>query len=149
MDGEKRLTDLGISEIKKYLPNRYPFLLIDRVTEVVPGEYARGFKNVTVNEEYFQGHFPDSPLMPGMVQMEALLQMLSFTVLTLNGNAGKPVRGVSAEKIRLRERVLPGTRLDIEAVLTSWDGKNGRGSVRGTVNGKEACSAQFGFILAD
>ena len=149
MREEKRLVNLGIAEIKNYLPNRYPFLMIDRVKEVIPGKSAIGFKNVTVNESYFQGHFPNSPLMPGMIQMEALFQMLSFTVLTIDGNAGKAVRGVFADKLRLKERVFPGSRLDIEADLKEWDGKNGKGNVQGTVNGKEVCSAEFQFILVD
>lgn len=89
----KKLVDMGISEIKKFITNRYPFLLIDRVLEVIPRVSAKGYKNVTVNESFFQGHFPDSPLMPGMIQMESLFQMLSLTVLTIEGNEGKLVRG--------------------------------------------------------
>ncbi len=143
----EKLTELDICEIKKYVSNRYPFLMIDRVIEVLPGKYARGYKNVTVNESFFQGHFPDSPLMPGMIQAEALLQMLSLTVLTIDGNAGKIVRGVSADKIRFKERVVPGSRIDIEAYLNEWDGRRGTGNVRGLVKDREVCSAEFEFVL--
>lgn len=144
---ENRLSDLDICDIKRYLTNRYPFLLIDKVIEVIPGHSARGYKNVTVNESYFQGHFPNSPLMPGMIQMEALLQLLSLTVLSMEGNAGKVVRGTAANKIRLKERVVPGSRLDMEADLTDWNGKRGKGNVRGFIDGKEACGAEFKFEM--
>lgn len=149
MSDNRIIKDLGITEIKRFLPNRYPFLLIDRVTEVIPGVSAKGFKNVTVNENFFQGHFPDNPLMPGMIQMESLFQMLSMTVLVIDGNEGKSVRGSYANKIRLKDRVLPGSRLDIETELTEWNGVNGRGIAKGSVNGKEVCSAEFEFILTD
>ncbi|MBP3805801.1 MAG: 3-hydroxyacyl-ACP dehydratase FabZ [Oribacterium sp.] len=141
--------DLDIHEIKKYLPNRYPFLLIDRVTEVIPRVSAKGYKNVTVNEEYFQGHFPNSPLMPGMIQMESLFQMLSLTVLTIEGNSGKSVRGKEANRIRLMDRVLPGSKLEIETELIKWNGIEGIGTAKGIVNGKEVCSAEFSFLLSD
>lgn len=143
----KKLVDMGIPEIKRFITNRYPFLLIDKVWEVVPGVSARGYKNVTVNEGFFQGHFPNSPLMPGMIQMESLFQMLSLTALTIEGNEGKSVRGSYANKVRLKERVLPGSRLDIEAELTEWDGVKGKGFAKGIVNDKEACSAEFEFSL--
>lgn len=144
----KMFVDMGIPEIKRFLTNRYPFLLIDRVWKVIPGVSAKGYKNVTVNEGFFQGHFPNSPLMPGMIQMESLFQMLSLTVLTIEGNEGKPVRGSYATKVRLKERVLPGSRLDIEAELTEWDGVKGKGFAKGIVNDKEACSAEFEFSVA-
>ena len=144
-----RYENLGINEIKQFIPNRYPFLLIDKAVEIIPGVMAKGYKNVTVNEGYFQGHFPDSPLMPGMVQMEALFQMLSLTVLTMDGNRGKSVRGRGADNIRLKDRVLPGSRLEIEAELIEWNGIEGVGKANGTVNGKEACSAEFIFVISD
>ncbi len=149
MEGNRILRDLGIREIKKYVINRYPFLLIDRAIEVIPGSFAAGYKNVTVNEGYFQGHFPNSPLMPGMIQMEALFQMLTLTVLTIPGNEGKTVRGVAANRIRLKERITPGSRLDIEAKLMEWDGSSGKGNVSGLINGREACSAEFKFVMTD
>ncbi len=141
--------NLNICEIKKYLPNRYPFLLIDKVDEVIPGVSSKGYKNVTVNEEYFQGHFPNSPLMPGMIQMESLFQMLSLTVLMIKGNRGKSVRGKAANKIRLKDRVLPGSKLEIETVLIEWNGIEGIGKAKGSVNGKEVCSAEFRFVISN
>lgn len=139
--------DMDICKIKEYIPNRYPFLLIDRVTEVIPGVSAKGYKNVTVNEEYFQGHFPDSPLMPGMIQIESLFQMLSMTVLTIDGNNGKSIRGIAADKIRLKNKVLPGSKLEIEAELVDWNGLEGMGTAKGAVNNNVVCSAEFSFVL--
>lgn len=146
---DNQIVDLGIQEIKNYIPNRYPFLLIDWVTEVEPGHCAKGYKNVTINEAFFQGHFPNTPLMPGMIQVEALFQMLSLSILTIEKNKGKSLRGLATRNIRLKERVLPGSRLDIEAELTEWDGKKGKGKASGSVNGHEACSAEFEFELVE
>ena len=149
MDAEKKLDNVGIAEIKKYINNRYPFLLIDGAYEIVPGVSSKGYKNVTVNENFFQGHFPDDPLMPGMLQIESLFQMLSLTVLTVKGNEGKSLRINFADKIRLKTRVLPGSRLDIDTELTEWDGMKGRGTAKGMIDDKEACSAEFLFELVE
>ena len=143
------MTNLGIQEIKYYLPNRYPFLLIDHIYEVEPKHYAKGYKNVTINEAFFQGHFPNNPLMPGMIQIEALFQVLSLTVLTIDGNAGNTLRGISTKNIKFKERVMPGSRLDIEASLTEWNDHRGIGKAIGKVNDRDACTAEFEFILAD
>lgn len=147
-DAEK-IADLSMSELKCLLPNRYPYLLLDRVWEVVPGKSAKGYKNLTANEWFFPVHFPEEPVMPGVLQVETLLQALSLTVLALKGNAGMAVRGISADKIRLKRRVEPGKRLDVEAELHFWDGQIGRGSARGLIDGEEACSAVFEFMLFD
>lgn len=143
------MVDIGIHQLKKYLANRYPYLLIDKATEVIPGDRARGYKNMTANEWFFPVHFPEEPMMPGMIQMEALFQTLSLTVLTLEGNRGFVVRGVSADKIRLKRRVTPGCCLEIEAKLISWDGKIAVGMAKGYVDGIEACSGEFTFKLVE
>ncbi len=143
------ISNLNISEIKKYISIRYPFLMIDGAYEIIPGVSSKGYKNVTVNESYFQGHFPNDPLMPGMIQMEALLQMLSLTVLTLDENKGKIVRGTGANKIILKNRVVPGSRLDIETELVQWNGMEGIGIAKGFVNGTDACSAEFNLEIFD
>lgn len=142
-----KLEHLNTKKIKEILPNRYPYLLIDHVDEIVPGRYAKGYKNVTANEWFFPAHFPENPLMPGMIQMEALLQMLSITVLTLEGNHGKIIHGISANKISLKERVLPGCSLYIEAELSLWDGLQGTGKAIGKVKDKIVCSAEFTFNI--
>lgn len=144
---DKIMVNMGMHQLKEYLANRYPYLLIDRATEVIPGVSAKGYKNMTANEWFFPVHFPEDPMMPGMVQMEALLQMLSLTVLTLEGNQGLVVRGIAADKIRLKRRVTPGCRLEIEAELLSWDTGTAVGKAQGYIDGKEACSGEFTFKL--
>lgn len=144
---DKILGNMGMRQLKEYLANRYPYLLIDKATEVIPGVSAKGYKNMTANEWFFPVHFPEDPMMPGMIQMEALLQMLSLTVLTLKGNQGLVVRGVAADKIRLKRRVTPGCRLEIEAELISWDAGIAVGKAQGYIDGKEACSGEFTFKL--
>lgn len=143
------IVNLGIPQLKKYLANRYPYLLIDKAIEVIPGVSAKGYKNMTANEWFFPVHFPEDPMMPGMIQMEALLQMLSLTVLTLDGNQGLVVQGVAADKIRLKRRVIPGCRLEIEAELISWDSEIAVGRARGSIDGSEACSGEFTFKLVE
>ena len=143
------LVDVGVQQLKKYLANRYPYLLIDKATEVVPGVRARGYKNMTANEWFFPVHFPEDPMMPGMIQMEALLQMLSLTVLTLEGNQGLAVRGIAANKIRLKRRVTPGCRLEIEAELSSWNDGIAIGKAKGCIDGSEVCSGEFTFKLVE
>lgn len=142
------LVNVNTEGLKKYLPNRYPYLLIDKAIEIVPGATARGYKNLTANEWFFPVHFPEEPMMPGMIQMEALLQMLSLTVLTLEGNEGLNVYGIAADKIRLKKRVVPGCRMEIEAELLSWNEGIGLGRAKGIINGEEVCSGEFTFRLS-
>jgi 3-hydroxyacyl-[acyl-carrier-protein] dehydratase len=144
---EKKGFSLNNQELQKYLPNKYPYLMVDRVTEVIPGVSAKGYKNLTANEWFFPCHFPEEPMMPGMIQMEALIQMISLTVLTLDDNAGEIVNGISADKIRLKRRVVPGDRLDIEAELISWKRGIAKGKAVGTVDGELACSVEFKFVV--
>lgn len=147
MDEKTVIKDLTQKEIKQYLTNRYPFLLIDHITEVYPGKKAIGYKNLTANEWFFPVHFPEEPMVPGMIQTEALLQMLSMTVLTLEGNKQKLIRVSSAGKIRLKKRVVPGCRLDMEATLTEYSPDCSKGFARGLVAGEEVCSAEYVFSL--
>ena len=139
------IVDAEVTQLKKYLTNRYPYLLIDKATQIIPGISATGYKNVTANEWFFPAHFADNPMMPGMLQMEALFQMLSLTVLTLEGNYGLIIQGISADKIRLKKRVIPGCRLEIEAELISWNEEIAVGKARGYVDETEVCSGEFTF----
>ena len=143
------LKNLNTQEIKKYLANRYPYLLIDAATEIEVGVRAKGYKNLTANEWFFPVHFPEEPIMPGMLQMEALLQMLSLTVLTMDGNAQKSVRGRSGTQIKLKKRVVPGDRLDIEATLTSFENNIAVGEAKGFVGAEEVCSGKFVFTVVN
>ena len=108
-----------IDEIIELLPHRYPFLLIDRVIDLVPGEYIRGYKNVTMNEPFFQGHFPGEPIMPGVLILEAMAQLgILFAKKTaLEELAGKLFVFAGMDGVRFRKPVVPGDRIDIELHL--------------------------------
>jgi|TARA_B100001105_G_C22368840_1_gene433958 3-hydroxyacyl-[acyl-carrier-protein] dehydratase len=111
---------LDVNEIKEYLPQRYPFLLVDRVVELDLGKSIVAYKNVTVNEPFFQGHFPDKPIMPGVLIIEALAQAAG--VLGFKSQEKKPKDGylyyfVGADDVRLRRPVVPGDQLRLEAVI--------------------------------
>ncbi len=133
---------MNIDEIKEYLPQRYPFLLVDRVVEIDLGKSIVAYKNVTVNEQFFQGHFPDKPIMPGVLIIEALAQAAG--VLGFKSQEKKPKDGylyyfVGADKVRLKRPVVPGDRLMLEATIVT--GKRGiykfdcRASVDGVLVG--------------
>lgn len=141
------MSELSIAQIKEYTSSRYPYLLIDKVTGLVPGVSAAGYKNLTANEWFFPVHFPEEPMMPGMIQMEALLQMLSLTVLSLEGNKGRSIRCMSAKKISLKKRVTPGNRLDITAELVSFENGRAEGKAKGYIDNEIACEGEFVFAL--
>lgn len=113
---------MNVEEIKEYLPQRYPFLLVDRIVELELGKSIAGYKNVTVNEQFFQGHFPHKPIMPGVLIIEALAQVAG--VLGFKSQEKKPKDGylyyfVGADNIRLRRPVVPGDQLRLEAVIVN------------------------------
>lgn len=131
MEEEKKGFSLDAQELQKYQPNRYPLLMIDYVTEVIPGVSAKGYKNMTNNEWYFPVHYPGDPNMPGCLQLEALAQMLTVAVLTLPGLSGKYVYAIK-HTIRYKKEIHPGDRFDIEANVISFR----RGVITGKVTGK-------------
>lgn len=113
---------MNVEEIKEYLPQRYPFLMVDRIVEMDLGKSIVGYKNVTINEPYFQGHFPHKPIMPGVLIIEALAQLAG--VLGFKSQEKKPKDGylyyfVGADNIRLRRPVVPGDQLRLEAVVAN------------------------------
>jgi len=137
---------MDILEIRELLPHRYPFLLVDRVTDVVPGERALGYKNVTANEEFFNGHFPAKPIMPGMLILEAMAQMAGILGFKTTGK--RPADGyiylfVGADNVRFKRQVVPGDRLDLEAVAGVSKRNIYKFSCRATVNGELAASADI------
>ena len=109
---------LNSVELLRFQPNRYPFLMIDEVTHVIPGKSAKGFKNLTSNEWFFPIHFPGAPNMPGALQLEALAQMLTVAITTQENLAGMVTHAIS-HKVRFRKEVLPGDRFEIETVVLS------------------------------
>lgn len=139
---------LNTEEIKKYQPNRYPFLLIDRVTEVIPGKSAKGYKNLTANEWFFPVHFPGDANMPGCLQVEAMAQMLTIAITTVDGMAGKIVHGYKHNGTFHKE-VKPGNRLDMYAEVISFKRGLCRGKVKGYVDGELACELESTIIIPD
>ena len=133
---------LNCLELQAYQPNRYPFLMIDHVDEVLPGKYARGYKNLTMNEWYFPVHFPDGPNMPGALQLEALAQMLTVAVTTLPGLKGKVTHALQ-HTVRFRKEVLPGKKFEIDAQVISWNRGICKGRGIATVDGEVACEADM------
>ncbi len=141
-----RLDRKGIQE---YQQNRDPYLLIDEALEVIPGVSAKGYKDLTEKDWFFECHWPGDPNMPGMLQIEALVQMCALTVLTLPGNKGKVVYLISANNIKLSRKIVAGDRLDIETKLLSWKRGLGNCSGTGSVNGEIACRADFTIVIPE
>lgn len=133
---------LNCVELQAFQPNRYPFLMIDHVDEVLPGKYARGYKNLTLNEWYFPVHFPDGPNMPGALQLEALAQMLTVAVTTLPGLKGKVTHALQ-HTVRFKKEILPGKKFIIETEVLSWNRGICKGRGVATVDGEVACEADM------
>jgi 3-hydroxyacyl-[acyl-carrier-protein] dehydratase len=133
---------LNCLELQAYQPNRYPFLMIDHVDEVLPGKYARGFKNLTMNEWYFPVHFPGGPNMPGALQLEALAQMLTVAITTLPGLRGKVTHALQ-HTVRFKKEVLPGKKFEINTQVVSWNRGICKGHGVAVVDGEIACEADM------
>ena len=138
---------LDIQEIQKILPHRYPFLLIDKVLTVTPGERVVAQKNVTINEPFFQGHFPGNPVMPGVLQLEAMAQAGAVAILTLPEFKGKVAYFGGIKKAKFRQIVRPGDVLKIEVELTKLRDQIGSGQGTIKVDDKVVCSAEFVFAI--
>lgn len=141
--------NLDINEIMKRIPHRYPFLLVDCVTELVPGNSAKGYKNITINEPFFQGHFPDYPVMPGVLILEALAQLGAVAVLDSEENRGKLALFTGIDKVRFRRQVMPGDKLELEAQIIRMKSIMGKASVKATVDGELAAEGEIMFALTD
>lgn len=141
MEEEKLSFDIqGIMEL---IPHRYPFLLVDKITECVPGKYSKGYKNLTINEGFFQGHFPGNPIMPGVLQLEAMAQCSAPILLTLDKFKGKLALFASMENVRFRSIVRPGDRFDMELELIKLKGPIGKCHAVGYVDGKVVVEADM------
>ncbi len=131
------------------LPHRYPFLLVDRIEELDPGRRAVGLKNVTLNEPYFQGHFPGNPVMPGVLILEALAQVGAVALLTEEANRGKLGLLTGIDRARFRRMVRPGDSLRLEVELVQRRGPMGKAAGRARVGDELAAEAEILFALAD
>ena len=140
-------TSYNIMEIMKMIPHRYPFLLVDRITECVPGEYCKGYKNVTMNEEFFCGHFPENPIMPGVLQIEAMAQLSAGTLMNLPEYKGKLALFAGIDGARFKNVVRPGDRLDMESRIIKRKGPIVKTEVKAFVDGKLTVSAELTFSI--
>jgi 3-hydroxyacyl-[acyl-carrier-protein] dehydratase len=145
----KPLGPLGPAAIRELIPHRYPFLLVDRIEEVEPGVRAVGIKNVTQNEPFFEGHFPDYPVMPGVLIVEALAQVGAVGVMSKEEFRGKLALFAGIDGVRFRRQVIPGDVLRLEVEISRLRGVAGRGKGSATVNGERVCEADLMFAFAD
>ncbi len=134
--------------IQKIIPHRFPFLLVDRVIELEAGKRAVGLKNVSIGEPFFQGHFPDYPVMPGVLIVEAIAQVGAIAMLSLEEYAGKIAFFAGLDNVRFKRQVKPGDVLRLEVTLGQIRRNIGTGSGSATVNGEVACKGDFMFAIA-
>lgn len=138
-----------IDEIKNCLPHRYPMLLVDRVTSIIPGESITGYKNLTANEEFFNGHFPEKSIMPGVLLIEAMGQLSGILFLSQPEYKNKIPMFLGIDKVRFRKQVIPGDRIDISARVLKTRGLTGKMETQIHVDGELVTSAELLFQLAD
>lgn len=138
---------LGIKEIQEIIPHRHPFLLIDKIEELEPGVKAVGYKSVTYNEPFFQGHFPGHPVMPGVLIIEALAQVGSVAMLSVEENKGKIGFFGGIDKAKFKRQVVPGDCLKLECEIIKSKGPMGIGKAVATVDGKVAAIAELTFMI--
>lgn len=143
------MQSMDIYKILELMPHRYPFLLVDRVLELVPGEKAVGLKNVTVNEPFFPGHFPENPVMPGVLQVEALAQVGALAVLSMPEYQNKLIYFAGIDKVRFKDRVIPGDQLIMEMEVTKLRGSVGKGAGNIKVEDKVVASGELMFAIAE
>lgn len=140
---------LNSTEIQSIIPHRYPFLLVDRIEELEPGKKAVGIKNVSINEYFFQGHFPGNPIMPGVLIVEALAQVGCVAALAVPENKGKIGVFTGINDLRFRRQVGPGDVLRLEVELTAFKRGIGKGTAKAYVGDKVAVQGEIMFALVD
>ncbi len=140
---------LTSQQIQEILPHRYPFLLVDRVLELEEGKRAVGLKNVTLNEEFFNGHFPHYPVMPGVLIVEALAQVSAIIMLTKEGNEGRLGLLAGIDHCRFKKQVKPGDQLRLEVTITRVKGAIGKGTGIATVDGEIVCETDLVFAFGN
>jgi 3-hydroxyacyl-[acyl-carrier-protein] dehydratase len=139
---------LDSEELRRVLPHRYPFLLVDRILELEPGKSAVGLKNVTINEPFFQGHWPHRAVMPGVLIVESMAQVSGVILLAMEEHSDENAYFVGINKARFRKPVRPGDTLIIRAEISRIRGSFGTASVVAEVDGQEVADAELMFALA-
>ena len=138
---------LDIDQIMATIPHRYPFLLVDRIVEHEPGVRAVGVKNVTANEWFFPGHFPEYPVMPGVLVIEALTQVGAVALLSLPENEGKLAFFAGIDKVRFKRQVRPGDTLLLECKISRMRAGVGFGTAKAMVDGELVCNGELMFAI--
>lgn len=138
---------LNSNQIAKILPHRYPFALVDRIVDGEEGQWARGIKCVSANEQFFCGHFPQEHIMPGVLILEAMAQVGALALLSLPENRGRIALFGGVKNARFRRKVIPGDVLEMTCKLTKRRGPVGIGSCEAMVNGEIACTAELIFAV--
>ena len=141
------MNHLNIKQIEEILPHRHPFLLVDYIEDYEPGEFAVGYKCVTFREDFFKGHFPQEPVMPGVLIVEALAQTGAVAILSLPEHRGKTAYFAGIDKAKFKQMVRPGDTLELETTIIRSKGPVGVGEAIATVNGKLAAKAELTFAL--
>ena len=139
---------LSGKELLDYQPNRFPFLMLDVVEQVIPGKTAKGFKNLSWNEWYFPNHFPGNPNFPGALQLEAMAQLLTVAITTLPGLKGMITHAIS-HKVSFHREIIPGDKLELEANVLQWKRGIAKGTAIGNVNGELACKAEMVITIPE
>ena len=138
---------LNKEEIKKIIPQREPFLMIDEVEEYKPGESCIAYKNVSENEYYFKGHFPGNPVMPGVLIVESLAQAGAIAILSMEENKGKNALFGGIDKMKFKKMIVPGDRIKLEVKIIKRKGPIGVGEAIATVNDKVAAKGELTFAI--
>jgi 3-hydroxyacyl-[acyl-carrier-protein] dehydratase len=144
---DEQSTILEAIDIQKIIPHRFPFLLVDRIIDLEPGKRAVGIKNVSIGEPYFAGHFPDYPVMPGVLIVEAIAQVGAVAMLQLEEYKGRIAFFAGLDNVRFKRQVRPGDTLRLEVELGQFRRGVGTGNGTATVDGEVACRGEFMFAI--